>query len=447
MKTYSHIKRRSLILVYLYCLSCLSCTETEVSQDLQELTFETLVTNIYGGFFLSSSVNSNLSSLAIDVMPTSVNTHIDTYIEGCTALNVTFNLRRNSTRLNLKLRAYLENPQDTLLRQGLTEESVQVDGRTYTPISGPIVRPLNRTIVDEQLNTPSEASWTLHLNQGTSRFQISTENHSDDDPPSVNVCTLTKSALNKRLLIRQQLTYRFTDHFNLALFSLDMTAVQLASALSHLENHEVDGVVVFHRIEDVPNLSQQLNEVRTHLNKSSLMWWVLPFKDEKSDKYLALWRTLFAKENYAVDFGKVRLMFLDTTNLHLSQFQLALIERWISSESISPSALDQIHTRALISHSPLINPLSGIELSYRTGALRTLSNLLRAHMTHQVVTQQSFTTSPPVQLNQLSTNMLVVPPLEQNKALLLRINPDCSRDQKGEQCFASEIIYFDLGVN
>ena len=445
MKTYSHIMRRSLSLVYLYCLSCLSCTETEVSQDFQEIKFETLVTNIYGGFFLSNSVSSN-SSLAIDVMPNSVNTHIDTYIEGCTALNVTFNLRRNSARLNLKLRAYLENPQDPLLRQGLTEESVQVDGRTYTPISGPIVRPLNRTIVDEQLDSPSEASWTLHLNQGTSRFQISTENHSDD-PPSVNVCTLTKSALNKRLLIRQQLTYQFTDHFNLALFSLDMTAVQLASALSHLENHEVDGVVVFHRIEDVPNLSQQLNEVRTHLNRSSLMWWVLPFKDEKSDKYLALWRTLFAKENYAVDFGKVRLMFLDTTNLHLSQFQLALIERWISSKSISPNALDQIHTRALISHSPLINPLSGIELSYRPGALRTLSDLRKAHTTHQVVTQQSFTTSPPVQLDQLGTNMLVVPPLEQNKALLLRIRPDCSRDQKGEQCFTREIISLDLEFN
>ena len=223
---------------------------------------------------------------------------------------------------------------------------------------------------------------------------------------------------------------------------------ELESLINSLKQkvHEVlqkdlDGLFFFHNPSSASKAKESTLLFKKTLDQSALFTWALPSELDREFDDLKLWKKLFAHEDFAADFQTVRILFMDSTQLHMTQKQLDQLDQWQSEAALSPSDLSLIHTRALVSVRSFSNPLSGSELSYQQDALRTLNRLRKAHMTHQFIGVDSFndTISEEGQKH-LGTQVFGVP--KEDRVLLLKIPKNCMRDLRGEACFSPQYLKF-----
>ena len=219
------------IFILLLLSSMSGCSEDSKNDVFSSLTYQSLTTQIFGGVFQNNQINQNNSTLSVDVMPTSLNTHIDVYTEGCHPVNVTFNLKRNLTRYRLKLRAYREITEGSVLYRSVTAEYIRANGRIFIPITQPIDLPLE---LDENNSEQYQKSWGLQFNRGNYRFQINHQPKDLDDHQSIQVCSVPKQTTDQTILIRQQLTFQFTSIFKTGLKKVSFFHISGPKKLNNL---------------------------------------------------------------------------------------------------------------------------------------------------------------------------------------------------------------------
>ena len=454
----------SIVLVFLSNVT-IACTESYESSSAQRVVFENSITKVFGGGIRSSKAsNTATPSLNIYLHLSSIRSHIDTVVDSCQALNLNFYMSKNSERFQLRVRVYEELEAPIELLQVSSNDYVSFEGGLFQALSAKQSLPLENYIQRgaELPNTEHsllQSAWQARFNQDGKRFEIIPKrssvqiNHDLDQINTLSEAEVVTACANlgdqrtsRRLLIRQSLTYDGGDEFHLALLYAPKDSLELESLINKLEQkvfetlqEELDGIFLFHNPSDISKVNESVTQLKKSLDQSTLFTWALPSELDRIFDGLKQWKNLFAYENFAADFQAIRLLFMDSTLLHMTQKQLDQLDQWLSDDALSPSDPILIHTRALVSVRSFSNPLSGQELSYQQDALRTLNRLRKAHMTHQFIGIESFNES----LSEdgqahLGTQIFAVP--KPARILLITIPQNCLRDQRGEACFSPRYI-------
>ena len=454
----------SIVLVFLSNLTT-ACTESFESSSVQRVVFENSITKAFGGGIQSSKVLDAITpSLDIHLHLSSIKSHIDTVVDSCQALNLNFYMSKNSEKFQLRVRIYEELEAPIELLQVSSNDYISFEGGLFQALSATQSLSLETYTQrgEEQSdteNTRLESAWQARFNQDGKRFQITPkrsrvqinddfdQTHLSGDDEVVTACAnFGDQRTTRRLLIRQSLTYDGGDDFHLALLYAPEDSFELTSLINELEQkvfealqEKLDGIFVFHNPSDISRVNESVIQLKKVLDQSTLFTWALPSELDRTFDGLKQWKKLFAYENFAADFQAIRLLFMDSTLLHMTQEQLDQLDQWLSDEALSPSDPSLIHTRALVSVRSFSNPLSGPELSYQQDALRTLNRLRKARMTHQFIGIESFNESLSDDGQAyLGTQIFAVP--KPVRILLIKIPQSCLRDQRGNACFSPKYI-------
>ncbi len=436
----------SLTISFSLLLACpfISCSDSRDFNPLNTFELNGVESRIYGGeFLLKDDVASPLDEfIEVEVIPRALITHIDTKVRGCHPRTIHFELSQSSNRFSVRLRVYREVTDRDLFQHRPDGEHLLIDGQGYVPIDEISELHFDDLPLDssssEDADHPQASQyrrWSLHMFQNDRRLSVTTDLYSlqTSQDLSKGTCVDRPSEERQGLLIRQELKYQPAESFMLSFIHAAPDPLSLAAQLEALVEIGADAVIVSYPLLG-SSTKEQLLSLKNTLSSAQLFWMVIPQAKSKLSKYV-MWREVFGSENYALDVGSIRLMMLNLNQLHLSQPQLSLISRWLNPAPFSPHLYQEIHTRALISHTPLINLRGGQELSYRPEALRVLNEMRRAHMTHQMIASSAYTDREPLRFKQLETSIFLFPSTDEDSTLLFSLTPDCVRDATGERCF------------
>lgn len=423
------------------------CDESSSQKPNTIQNFSNLVAKIYGGEFLDATADQNTSSIELSIAPQSIETHLDFVINDCSLKEIHIQTGRDLTLYELKVRVYIESEQETRFSENTLREYITEGGQFFRPISD-VFYMSGEELTQRNQNTLSSnsGSWHIKLSQADKRFSLTANELTTTDQQTIDplsrtsrldqrICAQAKQSDRRRLLIRQELSYRFENRFQLAFVHFnpkESSLETLNTQLSSLEDLGVDGVSLAYMIEEEPNNSDWV-ELRSILNQSKLLWLITPIIGESSE--LGSWREYFGGDSFSFEMNHVRLMYLNTSRAALSESQLDQISLWVNDRSISPYISEQVHTRALVVHTPLINLDGGRDIRYKPGALRVLNELRSAHMTHQIIDRSAFDKTSALERSELGTQVLLSPSSANDPMLILSIDTQCERDLKGERCF------------
>ena len=445
------VHRAKYVFVYASCIAMIlltySCEEAVIADTVRSIRFSGVEASIYGGEFIRKGREVRSDRVILDFTPQSLTTHIDLLIEDCSPYNINMRLGRNMSRFDVKVRAYLESEEQSRFNEGTVNQYVTKNGKVFRPVSD--VYHLRHQInisTESDLDNPFGRfnAWNLTLSRGNNRFSVTPvyfeekkigENVELDEEVPYIICAQEPEDESRRLLVRQEVSYQYEGRFELAfLHYRDQrdTLDRLQEQLEQLEDQGVDGVSIAYRLPTGKD-TERLSEFKSILSTQNIFWLTTP--TPKRGGELNSWRYYFGGDNFSFEMSRVRLMFLNTSQTTLSSQQLGHVREWISDEAPSPYISNRIHTRALITHTPLVNLEGGRELSYRPGALRVLNELRRAHMTHQIIDRSAFSDETPRQRSELGTQVLLSPSSSSDQILILSIDPNCDRDVRGERCF------------
>ena len=311
---------------------------------------------------------------------------------GCEAALISFRGRYNPQRYQVLSRLYKSSAQRTKTESERLNRGLLRVGDDLYEFASPVLD----IIGEDRIQNEKGLMWSVLIHgdvepvkfisgeeELTASLEDLTARRDEEQTRCVQKRQLEAYQLeNDMYLVRHHISYQWQSPFRLGVISRRQTPQQLLQVLQEVDREGVDGVVILGGLSN--GTAEELIQAREVLSETSLFWWALPGHEEVDIH--STWLEQIGPLNYALDLGGLRLIFMDLSYMSLSENQSSLISRWVDSKPLV--SLDELspHTLILFSLTPLVSSSQRLQqgLSYRVGAMRALSSLRAAHMTHHV---------------------------------------------------------------
>ena len=457
-------------LISIITAGLLGCNEeierAEASREAQ--LGDTATINIEGGSFtqVRQAPWGTLSRYEVELSWESLHAEVKLHAQGCQPMLVSFSARYALERYQVVSRVYVPSAQETDAQDDLPQDGrVQIDETVFKPASprldlGAFISTdaLNMNTQDQETPSPDQEtdagsqmgmmSWSILINgseepvafltEAQTLNLLNTESH-DEYNQRYTQCIQRRQISSEEVyrdqyLIRHHINYLWTPPLRLGVITEIQDIQRLQQTLEAGERSGWDGVVFLGSLSD--GTPESLRAARQILGETRLFWWALPSVTEA--KLNSTWLTSIGALNYALDIGNIRLLFLELSQRGFSERQLSLITRWVKSTPLSSLWHQSPHTLALFSLTPLVKSAQQTQhpLSYRVGALRALSSLRAAHLTHHIIHGEHSGYVNGIDSEDLLGINILNASTPAQRFLELELHPQCLRSARGEACIS-----------
>ena len=431
------------------------CEEEKIHPEVsrQILLENGLSIQIEGGSFTQITQTSwgDRSRYEVEFSLESLKSGISVLSSGCESRLISFRARYHPQRYQILSRLYRSSAQQVDAESELSHRGLLREDDDLFEFASPV---LELTGADRS-QSANELMWSVLIHGDDQPVKLimgeeslvtllesSSVRRTQQDTRCVQQREISSYQLqNERYLIRHQIRYQWQAPFRLGVISRQQSPQQLARVLDAVAQEGLDGIVILGGLSN--GMREELSEARQILSETPLFWWALPGREEV-DIY-STWVAQVGPLDYAMDLNNLRLTFLDLSYTSLTENQSSLISRWVNSKPLVAQDEASPHTLALFSIIPLVNFTQRVQqgLSYRVGALRALSALRSAHLTHHIISGGQGSDLQGIQSrNTLGVNILTTTHQE-HQILELKLYPQCLRADRGETCITWHQLTLD----